>query len=87
MHSISSREFNQDVSKAKRATEQGPVFITDRGTPAYVLLTVEAYYKLVEGTQSVADLLAMPGMTDRAANIEFDPVRSTQVAQREVDLS
>ena len=24
MHSISSREFNQDVRKAKRATEQGP---------------------------------------------------------------
>ena len=36
MQSISSREFNQDVSKAKRAAEQGPVFITDRGTPAHV---------------------------------------------------
>ena len=29
MHSISSREFNQDVGKAKRAAEQGPVFITE----------------------------------------------------------
>ena len=87
MHSISSREFSQDVGRAKRATKQGPVFITDRGTPAYVLLTVEDYYKLTGGGQSVADSLSMPGMTDEDADIEFNPVRSTQVAQRAVDLS
>ena len=28
---ISSRAFNQDVGKAKRASVYGPVFITDRG--------------------------------------------------------
>ena len=87
MHSISSREFNQDVSKAKRATEQGPVFITDRGTPAHVLLTVEDYYRLTGNGQSVADSLSMPRMTDEEADSEFNPVRSTQVAQREVDLA
>jgi PHD/YefM family antitoxin component YafN of YafNO toxin-antitoxin module len=36
---ISSREFNQDVSRAKRIAFKGPVFITDRGRPAHVLLT------------------------------------------------
>ena len=28
---FSSREFNQDVSRAKKAALQAPVFITDRG--------------------------------------------------------
>lgn len=83
MHSISSREFNQDVSKAKRAAEQGPVFITDRGTPAHVLLTIEAYQNLVNKTDSVADLLSMP----ESAEIEFVPSRSSEVTLREVDLS
>ncbi|EDX82893.1 prevent-host-death family protein, putative [Synechococcus sp. PCC 7335] len=86
MYSISSREFNQDVSKAKRATEQGPVFITNRGTPAYVLLTVEDYHKLVGNTHSVADLLSMLE-TNHDAEIDFDPVRSSQVTARTVDLS
>ena len=27
---LSSRQFNQDASKAKKAAKQGPVFITDR---------------------------------------------------------
>ena len=83
MHSISSREFNQDVSKAKRAAEKGPVFITDRGTPAHVLLTVDEYNKLIEAAKSVADLLAMP----ESAEIDFNPVRSKSVTLREVDLS
>ena len=87
MRSISSREFNQDASKAKRATEKGLVFITDRGTPTHVLLTIEDYYKLTGNSQSVADSLSVPRMTDGEAEIEFDPVRPAQVAQREIDLS
>lgn len=83
MHSISSREFNQDVSKAKRAAESGCVFITDRGKPAHVLLTIDDYYKLVGKTKSVADLLSSP----ESAEIEFDPKRSKDIALREVDLS
>ena len=39
----SSREFNQDTSGAKRAANGGPVFITDRGRPAHVLLTYEHF--------------------------------------------
>ena len=87
VHSISSREFNQDVGKAKRATAQGPVFITDRGTPAHVLLTVEDYYKLIGNTQSVADLLSMSVTNADEAEIEFNPIRSTRIVYREVDLS
>ena len=35
---LSSRELNQDVTRAKKAAKNGPVFITDRGKPAPVLL-------------------------------------------------
>ncbi|MEM9568346.1 MAG: type II toxin-antitoxin system Phd/YefM family antitoxin [Cyanobacteria bacterium P01_E01_bin.34] len=83
LKTISSREFNQDVSGAKRAAENGPVFITDRGTPAHVLLTVEDYYRLLSTTESVADMLAMP----ESADIEFEPTRTTTVTPRGVDLS
>ncbi len=69
---MSSREFNQDASRAKRAAESGPVFITDRGSPAHVLLTIEAYEALTGGGRSIADLLAMPGVED----IDFDPPRA-----------
>ena len=56
---ISSREFNQDTSGAKKAAERGPVYITDRGNPAHVLLTYTAYEELV-GKHRVLDRLAEP---------------------------
>lgn len=34
---LSSRQFNQDASKAKKAAQAGPVIITDRSRPAHVL--------------------------------------------------
>ena len=68
---ISSREFNQDVSRAKRAADQGPVIITDRGEPAYVLLRHETYRRLTGGGPSIVELLHLPGIED----IEFEPPR------------
>lgn len=68
---ISSRDFNQDVSQAKRAAEAGPVVITDRGRPAFVLLRHDAYRRLVGEDPSIRQLLDQPG-TDE---IEFDPPR------------
>ena len=67
---LTSREFNQDASGAKRAARKGPVFITDRGRPAHVLLTIEDYRRL-SGTVSLAQALAQPG----GADVEFDPPR------------
>ncbi|MEO5830138.1 MAG: type II toxin-antitoxin system Phd/YefM family antitoxin [Rhodanobacter sp.] len=66
---LSSRELNQDIGRAKRAASDGPVFITDRGKPAHVLLSIEAYQRLVGGKRTLAEALAMPGMGD----IDFDP--------------
>ena len=70
---ISSREFNQGASEAKRAARTGPVFITDRGRPAHVLLTFEDYQSLTKQRRNIADSLAMPGLSD----IEFEPPRLT----------
>ena len=64
---MSSREFNQDTSGAKKAAERGPVYITDRGRPAHVLLTFDAYEELV-GPHRVLDLLAEPA---GVADIDF----------------
>jgi prevent-host-death family protein len=80
---LSSREFNQDTSRAKRAAKRGPVFITDRGRPSHVLLTVEEYQRITGGEKSVADLLAMP----EAARIEFEPPRLKGDWHESADLS
>jgi prevent-host-death family protein len=70
-HIISSREFNRYISRAKRAAERGPVVITDRGKPAYVLLRHDAYRRLLAKAPTIRDLLGQPGPDD----IEFDPPR------------
>ena len=66
---LSSRKFNQDTSGAKKAAKAGPVFITDRGRPAHVLLTIEDFRKMAGQSPSIIDMLGMPGIED----VEFDP--------------
>jgi len=77
MTQMSSREFNQDTSGAKKAAERGPVYITDRGRPAHVLLTYEDYEHLL-GTQRVLDRLAEPSGVE---DIEFTAPRSAEIAR------
>ena len=79
---LSSREFNQDTSSAKKAALQGPVIITDRGKPAHVLLSIEDYEKLTGTNASIVDLLVM----SEAADIEFETERAV-ITHRPVDLS
>ena len=79
---ISSREFNQDTRGAKKAARQGPVFITDRGKPAHVLLSIEDYQKLTGLNADIVDLLVMP----EAADMEFETERAV-ITHRPVDLS
>ena len=79
---LSSREFNQDTSRAKKAANEGPVFITDRGKPAHVLLSIEEYQRITGGKRNLVEALSMPGLSD----IELDiPQRRTSI--RDVDLS
>ncbi|MFA7384437.1 MAG: type II toxin-antitoxin system prevent-host-death family antitoxin [Desulfurivibrionaceae bacterium] len=79
---LSSREFNHDASRAKKAARSGPVFITDRGRPAHVLLTIEEYRHLTHTQLNIVDMLAMPGEDD----LEFAPVRLSDLYQP-ADLS
>ncbi|WP_421737561.1 type II toxin-antitoxin system Phd/YefM family antitoxin [Caulobacter sp.] len=73
MKVITSRDFNQDVSQAKRAARIEPVFITDRGQATHVLMNVETYRKLTGQAETIVDLLAMPGLPA----IDLDAARST----------
>ena len=46
---LSARDFNQDIGRAKKATINGPVIITDRGKPAHVLMSIDEYRRLRGG--------------------------------------
>jgi prevent-host-death family protein len=61
---MSSREFNQDTSRAKNAALDGPVVITDRGIPAHVLLSFAEFKKLSHQKTKIGDLLAMDEYLD-----------------------
>ena len=79
---LSSREFNQDTGRAKRASSKGPVFITDRGRPAHVLLSFEDYRRLSGQPRNIVDALSMAGL----ANIAFEPQELNPTMQ-DVDFS
>ena len=79
---LSGLEFGQHIGRAKKAALTGPVFITDRGKPAYVLLGIEEYRRLTGKGRSIIDMLAIPpGVED--VEIEFP---SIHIAVRPVDL-
>ena len=82
VHTVSSRELNQDVGRAKRAAEEGPVVITDRGKPSHVLLSWAEYRRLSGGPRNLAAVLAAPTLSD----IPFEPEKSGLKA-REVELN
>lgn len=79
---LSSREFNQATSEAKKAAADGPVIITDRGRPSHVLMTFQSYLHLTEQRRNIIDELAMQ---EDEADIDFEPTRST-ITTRPVDF-
>jgi len=64
---FSSREFNQDVSRAKRAAKNGPVFITERGNPSHVLLAFTEYKKITHKKKNIVEILSM------SEDVDFEP--------------
>lgn len=60
MKLLTSREFNRDVSHAKRAARVEPVLITDRGQPTHVLMSIAEYRRLSGENDNILDILAMP---------------------------
>ena len=59
MPTVTAREFNHDVSAAKRAAEVEPVVITDHGRPSHVLLSIEDYQRLTTATTDLVQWLAL----------------------------
>ena len=83
MKTMTSREANQDFSRAKREARSGPVLITERGRPSSVLLSYEEYRRLTGNRTNIVDLLAMPGQEE----VEFEPPERQKAAPRKIDLS
>ena len=74
-----SRDFTRDVAAAKRAAANGPVFITDRGEPAYALLSIEEYHRLRGGSQPRTLLEVMQSIP--GGDFEFEPPKLDDVAK------
>ncbi|MGO1590421.1 MAG: type II toxin-antitoxin system prevent-host-death family antitoxin [Ancrocorticia sp.] len=79
---ITSREFNRDVSAAKRAAEQGPVTITDHGRPSHVLLTAREFDQLSGGQEPMGDRL----WRDQDPSIGLDLPERRVAPERQLDL-
>jgi PHD/YefM family antitoxin component YafN of YafNO toxin-antitoxin module len=82
MPTLTSRELNHDVSRAKKAAQNGPVIITDRGKPSHVLMTYDEFKRLSGKRRSLIETLSMPGLSE----IDFSPER-VAIVSRVVDLS
>jgi len=76
MSTLSSREFNQDTGRAKKEALDGPVYITDRGKPAFVLLSYDEYKAMTAQNVSIGELLSMDGVED----IAFTPGKLSDTA-------
>lgn len=82
---MSSRAFNQDTGKAKKAARQGPVIITDRGEPAYVLMSIDAYSKLKKPKKSLYEALVPDNPEDHDFDLELPP-RTIDTSPIEFDV-
>lgn len=75
---LTLRQLNQDVSAAKRAASVGPVIITDRGTPSFVLMTYEDYRKLgkqdqPDGAQFLQKMSMQEDIDYEFERLNFEP--------------
>lgn len=79
---LTSREANQDFSRAERASKAGPVIITERGKPTLVLLSYDDYRRLTGAEPNILDLLAMPS----SDAVELDLPKRSVEPFREIDI-
>lgn len=71
MHRVTSREFGQNVSRSKHLAREGPLVITDRGEPAFVLLNIKDYRAIVGHEQETSLLEAMHAIASPGKGIEL----------------
>lgn len=71
MSTMSSQEFNRNPTSAKRKADEGPVYVTEHGKPAYVVINIDEYRRL-KGEPKV-DLVTRLQM-DEYQDVEIPPV-------------
>lgn len=99
MPTFTSRAFNREPGRIKRAAADGPVNITERGRPIMAVPPYDAYERLKAAPGTILDALDMEGVGD--IDIDFTrpatfsrpatdvpsghrrPVRTPQAAQRQ----
>ena len=67
---MNSRTFARDAAAVKRAAQQGPVIITERGKPSLAVLKIEDYYRLTGQVGGESLLQAMRGV-DAPCGVEL----------------
>ena len=72
---FSSREFAHDLAGVKRAAQEGPVFITDRGRPTYALMKIEDFRQLANAGAPSRSLLDVMDSLPATDGLEFEPAR------------
>lgn len=78
---VTARDFNQDVSAAKRSAATEPLIITDRGEPSFVLLTFAEFERLTGALRNVVELLRQ----DERGDFDMEFPRA-EIQTREFDL-
>ena len=75
MKIITSREFNQNLGKAQKAALTAPVIITNRGEPAFVLMTYKNYAQRYQPKtfRSIGEALADPNPEAADVELELQP--------------
>lgn len=69
---FTSREFNQDTARAKKAAEHGPVFITTRGEPTHVLMTKAEYDRIEDGKPTAKSFVSLADALAQKEGGDFD---------------
>lgn len=77
---FSSRDFNREPGRIKRAAADGPVFITERGEPALAVMNYADYRRLTGEPVDILAALSLPGIGDidldvsRPASLPREPL-------------
>lgn len=61
---FTSRDFNREPGRIKRAAADGPVVITDRGKPILAVMPYAEYRLLKAQPANILDALDMDGIGD-----------------------
>jgi prevent-host-death family protein len=84
MSVVSMRQYNQDSSGVVRAASEAPVFLTNRGKPTHVVMSIEEYERGHGRPKSILDTLRQPGGPEY--DFEFEPPKLGGELIRSVDF-